>query len=323
MLEKKNRILYDKRFLEEHTDEAHPATAADIVAYLSTIGISAHPRTVVLDIEQLIDAGIDVVVNKSRSNQYFIGTRLLQLPEMKLLLDAIQASRFLNAKRSRELIGKLLSLVSQQQAESLRRSLYDDHDARPRSDLAYYTVDILLNAILNGYRVQFNYIDYTPQKKRVLRHGKRVYELSPVKLVWDSDRYYVLGYSKSHDAVATFRVDRIASPKLMPELEAVPPPEGFDPEAYTRTVFHMYDGPLMEVTLKCKNDRMISVMDRFGEDVKTRVLDPEHFNAYVRVNVSNTFYAWVFTWAGSIRITAPKEAVEGYQAMLDAAAESR
>ena len=312
---KKSRILYIKRFLEEQTDEAHPATVADILAYLSENGIDAHHRTVMLDIGQLIEAGYDVVCNKSRQNQYFIGTVLFEMPELKLLVDAAQASKFLPVKRSRDLIDKLLTLTSHHQADSLKNGLYLDSFVKPKNEAAYYNTDLLLNAINKGLRVRFMYFEYTPDKKRDYKHGRRVYELSPWTFAWDSDKYYIIGHSKHHGKAVKFRVDRIASPKLT-ELPAIPAPEDFDLAAFTKATFQMYDGPLLDVTLKCENELMKAIIDRFGEEVKTSIADTGHFYATVKVAASKTFFGWVFTSDGAVTITAPGEAVRAYRDML-------
>ena len=312
---KKSRILYIKRFLEENTDEEHPATVTDILAYLSSIGMTAHHRTVMLDIEQLIEAGIDVVCNKSRQNQYFIGSVLFEIPELKLLVDAAQASKFIPAKRSRALIDKLLTFASRHQTGGLENSLYLDGLVKPKNEAAYYTVDLLLKAINTKRRVHFMYVEYAPDKKRIYKHGQRIYELSPWCFVWDNEKYYILGHSKHHGKGITFRVDRIASPKLT-DLPAIPAPDGFDPAEYVKSVFQMYDGPLLDVTLKCKNEMMKTIVDRFGEDVETKIADAGHFYASAGVYASKTFFGWVFGMDGAVEIVAPAEAVKAYRDML-------
>ncbi len=315
---KKSRILSIKRFLEQQTDEDHPATISDILAYLAGNGIPAHRRTVMLDIAQLVDAGVDVVCSKSRQNQYFIGDRLLEMPEVKLLVDAAQASKFLNHKRSRSLIDKLLTLTSVHQTEGLKRGLYFDNQVKPKNENAYINADVLHTAITTNRRVHFMYVEYTPDKKKEYKHGRRVSEFCPWKFVWDNDKYYIIGYSKTHGKAAKFRVDRIAAPKLT-DLPAVPMPEDFDLAAYVKSVFQMYDGPMLDVTLKCRNELMKSIIDRFGEDVETEIADAEHFKAMVSVSASKTFYGWVFASDGAIEIMKPAEAVQEYADMLNRA----
>ena len=312
---KKSRILYIKRFLEEQTDEEHPATIADILAYLSENGIAAHQRTVILDIELLTEAGVDVVCNKSRRNQYFIGDVFFETPELKLLVDAAQASKFLTIKRSHAIIGKLLTLTSRHQAEALKNGLYLDNVVKPKNEAAYVTTDLLFTAINTNCRVQFKYFEYTPDKKKEYKHGRRVYEFSPWAFAWDNDKYYIIGFSKHHGKAVKFRVDRIAAPKLT-ALPAVPAPEDFDLAAFTKATFQMFDGPMLDVTLKCKNELMKSIIDRFGEDVKTSRADAEHFYVKAQVAVSKTFFGWVFASDGAVTITAPAEAVNTYRDML-------
>ena len=316
--EKKSKILYIKQYLEEYADELHPAVTGDILAHLSSKGITANRKTVAQDIDLLIDAGIDVVCNKSRQNQYFIGDRHFELPELKLLIDATQASKFLTAKRSRNLILKLLALSGRYQRDDLTKGLYFDNHVKPKNESAYLTADILLAAIGTGKRVRFKYFEYTPEKKKVYKHGQRIYEFSPWCFVWDNDKYYILGHSKHHGKAVTFRIDRIASPKLT-EIDSVPIPEDFDLAAYVKSTFQMYDGPVIEVTLKCENFMMNTIIDRFGEDVHTEIASATHFHATVRVSASKTFYGWVFGMDGAVIITAPDEAVKAYSDMLNRA----
>ena len=315
MAQIKNRLLYVQRFLMEQTDEAHPAVAADIADYLAGEGIRVSVRTVAQDIDQLIEAGVDVVCNKSRQIQYFIGDRDFEMPELKLLIDAAQASKFLTAKRSRKLIDKLLAHASCHQSLDLTRGLYMDDQVKPKNENAYITADLLHTAINLNKRVRFMYYEYGPDKKKTYKHKRKVYEFSPWQFIWDSDKYYILGHSESHGKPITFRVDRIAAPKLA-DTDAIPMPEGFDPAAFVKSVFSMYDGPLLDVTLKCENALMKTIIDRYGEDVHTEIADAGHFYARVSVSASKTFYGWVFTSDGAVEITAPAEAVEGYHNML-------
>ena len=321
MPEKKSRILYIKRFLEEQTDEDHPAAIADIIGYLDGEGITATRKTVSQDIELLIESGVDLVCNKSRQNQYFIGERYFETPELKLLIDAAQASKFLTAKRSSKLIGKLLALTSIYQAATLKDGLYFDGQIKPKNENAYISADILLTAVNTKKRIQFMYYEYSPEKKKTYKHKRQVYEFSPWRFIWNNDNYYVVGHSENHGRAVTFRVDRIAAPKKT-ELDAVPIPEGFDLAAFAKSVFHMYEGPALDVTLKCENALMKTIIDRFGESVHTKIADEEHFYAKVNIMASKTFYGWLFGMDGAIKITAPAEAVDEYRKMLGRAEKS-
>jgi predicted DNA-binding transcriptional regulator YafY len=318
MVDNKNRILHLQQYLLEQTDEAHPVTIADIMKHLSEAGISVTRKTLAQDIEHLINVGVDVVCNQGRQNQYFIGERTFELPELKLLIDAVQASKFLTAKRSRSLIDKLLASVSRYQALEMKSGLHFNDQIKPKNEHAYITVDILLTAIGTNTPVQFMYYEYRSDKKRTYKHNRKKYLFSPWYFIWDSDRYYILGYSENHGKAVTFRIDRIAAPKLA-EHEYIAAPDGFDLTDYVKSVFSMYDGPFINVTLKCENALMKTIIDRYGEDVPTSYADTDHFYATVSVSASKTFYGWVFGLDGEVKITAPIEAVDAYKKMLDRA----
>ncbi|GHU87695.1 hypothetical protein FACS1894202_02440 [Clostridia bacterium] len=311
---KKSRILYIKRFLEEHTDENHPATAGEIAAHLESSGVSGNSRTIVQDINELIESGADVVEVKGRPNRYFVGDRHFELPELKLLVDAVRASRFIPPKKSAALIEKLSAFASVHQRGELQRELYAAGRVKSGNEKAYITVDILHTAINAKRRVAFKYYEYDRHGKKTYKHKRKNYIFSPYGLIWSDDRYYAVGFSESHGKIIAFRVDRIALPELL-DKPAAPAPEGFDIAVYATSVFNMYDGPETDVTLKCENDLMKSVIDRFGEDIRTEIVGEDYFTATVRAAVSPTFYGWVFSFGGRIEIAAPEEARAGYSAL--------
>ena len=315
MSEKKSRILYIKQFMEEYADELHPVTVTDILTHLETIGAPSSRFTVARELEQLIEAGIDMVCNNGKPKQYFIGDRHFEMPELKLLIDAVMASRFIPPHKADTLIQKLSGFASTHQSGELRRSLYTDKQARHVGDKAYITVDLLHTAESTDKKIICKYFEYGADKKKIYKHGKRDYHFSPYGLVWNNDRYYTVGWSDSHGKIITLRVDRIAAPKLTQE-PAAPRPEGFDMAFYAQSVIQMYDGPVSDVTLHCENTMMKHVIDRFGEEIKTNILDPEHFAAYVSVPASPTFFAWVFTFGGAIKITEPENIAVSYREML-------
>lgn len=205
----KSRALYIFKYLWDHTDEEHPATTADIIQYLASIGISTTRKTVAEDAAELQNSGFDVICNRSRQNEFFIGSRHMELAELKMLVDAVQAAKFISPKKSKELIGKVTELASPYQSDTLKRSLFVDDKVKTSNESVYYAVDTLHEAIQKQKTVAFRYIEYTPQKKRAYKHGGQVYLLSPYDMVWNSDAYYVFGFSESHGKVVKFRVDRM------------------------------------------------------------------------------------------------------------------
>ncbi len=314
----KNRALYIFKYLWDHTDEEHPATTADIIQYLASIGISTTRKTVAEDAAELQNSGFDVICNRSRQNEFFIGSRHLELAELKLLVDAVQAAKFISPKKSKELIGKVTELASPYQSDALKRSLFVDGKVKTSNESVYYAVDTLHEAIQKQKTVAFRYIEYTPQKKKAYKHGGQVYLLSPYDMVWCNDAYYVCGFSERHGKVVTFRIDRMHRPALS-EQPYHPKPEGYNISEYCRQVFSMYDGARCTVKLKCENDLMDDIIDRFGEQVQTAIFDSDHFTATVEVSVSPTFYAWIFTYGGQIEILSPVSVKQEYAEQLQTA----
>lgn len=317
----KNRPLYIFKYLWEHTDEEHPAIINDILAYLESNGIRAARKTVAADLVQLQDCGFDVVCTKSRQNKYFIGSHSLEPAELKPIVDAVQAAKFISPSKSIELIEKLSTLGSPYQAEQLKRRLYVEGKTKTHNETVCYTVDLLHYAISNEKTVEFRYIEYTPKKEKIFKHNGQIYRLSPYDLVWNNDSYYVFGWSESHKKVVKFRVDRMsqASESLIDFHQR---PDDYDIERFCNQVFMMFDGELCRVRLRCDNSMMKTIIDRFGEDVKTSLLDENSFTVEVEVSASPTFYSWIFTYEGKISIISPQNVIEQYKKQLRSALRS-
>lgn len=307
------RILYLLQFLYQNTDETHPVSAADILRCWEAHGIRSDRKRVYSDIALLQDLGVDIICVKSTQNRYFIGSRLFELPELKLLVDAVESSRFITRKKSAELIGKLAALTSQAEARQLDRPVYMDGTAKPENESIYYTVDAIHSAIQENQQIRFQYIEYTPEKKKVLKHDGAWYEFSPYALMWQRDYYYAVGHSQRHGKLAQFRVDRMVNTEPL-EKPAVSTP-GFDPADYASKVFGMFDDEVERVTLLCENQFMRSIVDRFGTGVETMPVDAEHFTVTVEAAPSPPFFAWVFTFGGGIQITEPAEVLEEMRQM--------
>ena len=314
----KNRPLHIFKYIWDKTDEAHPVTITEILSHLQSVGINTNRKTVAADIWALQDSGFDVVCNKGRFNQYFIGTRYLEPPEIKLLVDAVSAARFISHNKSTELIKKLSEIAGPYQNETLTRKLYVDSSAKTTNELVYYIVDLLHNAIHAEQRLRFRYYEYTADKQKVFKHNGQVYEFSPYDLIWNNDSYYVFGWSESHGKVIKFRVDRMEMPKISRKAFRAKPSD-YTITEYRKQVFSMYDGKLCTVKLLCENGMMKAIVDRFGESVQTKRHDEYSFTAEAEVSASPTFYSWVFTYRNRIKIIAPTEIAAEYQQMLRAA----
>lgn len=201
----------------------------------------------------------------------------------------------------------------------------EEHGLFTMGDIArcsiYYIIDAINDAINAGKQISFQYYDYTGLKKKVLKNKGEVYKLSPYKLLWCGDYYYVLGYSEKKSKVINFRVDRIASKPEILDKDIIPMPDDFDIENYTKEVFFMFSGEKVLVDLRCDNSLMKTMVDRFGEDVTTLAYDMTSFRVQTEVSASPTFFGWVFGFNGKVQILAPESLKEQYKQMLTKATE--
>lgn len=314
----KRRILLLLKYFYERTDEHHQTDTFKLLKYFEEQKTPANRKTLKNDIDTLIDAGYDIVITPSKPNKYFLGDRGFELPELKLLVDAVSSSRFITQKKSNELIEKLTEMASITQREEMKRNVYPTSRVKSTNEASFYVVDTINEAINNHKKIAFKYYEYDVDKKKVFRHDGGFYELSPYALIWNEDFYYVLGYSEYYEKVVTFRVDRINEASILDE-RAKGKPRGFKVEDYARKTFEMYDGEEATVRLECKAELMKYVVDRFGENVMTGKIDDGRFLAVVDVALSPTFYAWVFQFAGGIKIKFPKRAVNEMKQMAEAA----
>ena len=316
MTENKSRILYILRILNEMSDENHTMTIAEIIDCLTKFEISTCRKTVVSDIKLLQEFGVDVICIKSSQNRYFIGERDFEIPELKLLIDSVEASKFIPLSKSNSLIKKLSNYTSIYQAALLNKHIYVDDRVKQLDQRIYYTVDILSSALDRNRQVTFQYYEYDPNKVKVPKHDGYRYILRPYALTYNNDYYYVMGYSEKHNKVTEFRVDRILSAEILQEV-CVPIPNDFNVAIYCKQVFSMFDEKLCMVELKCENKVMKHIIDKFGECVETKTLDKDYFMVSTEVSVSPTFLAWVFQFCGEIEIISPKFAKTQMREMID------
>ena len=311
-----SRILHLLKYVWEMTDEAHPTSIVQIRQYLQEKGAAIKDaRTIRNDLSALSDFGIDIVEQRKQQVQYFVGTRHFETPEVKLLVDAVQSSRFITARKSKALIEKLSAFVGPSQADMLNRQLYVDQQAKADNESIYVTVDRIQAAIAQKRQIEFQYFEYLPTKEKQLKHGGLAYNLSPYAMLWNNNSYYVAGYSARHGKIVKYRLDRIERLEILDEPQ-IPPADDFDVSNFFSQEFSMLDGTPCEVTLLCENALMNSIIDRFGEGVATRIVDDGHFEVKTTVDLSGTFYGWVFASAGRMKITGPQIALEGFQNTL-------
>ena len=222
-----NRILITFKYLSETTDESHPVSLADISAFLKQHEITADPRTLRRDIEQLIEFGVDIVKDRRVQNLYHVATQHFEASKIKLLIDAVQSARCITPRKSNALVNRLSSFVAPGDTALLKRHLYIDSRSKATNESIYLNVDRIQTAITEHKRISFCYFDYSPSKERVLRHGGQVYSVSPFAMLWNNDTYYLVGFHDHRQQITKFRVDRIVQMEITDEA-AVKRPKDFD-----------------------------------------------------------------------------------------------
>ena len=310
MANKKLKLLYLARFMARQTDEQHPKTVQEMIDHLALYGISAERKSIYDDLELLRVYGMDIQSVKSKSYGYFLGERDFQLPELKLLIDVVQASPFLTRAKSMELIGKLETLTSQPQAHQLRRQVYVMNRVRTHNEKLYYIVDGINAAINENRRISFRYFDWTVDGQKAYRRGGALYTTDPVALCVDRN-YYLVAYDAQLGDYRHYRLDRMDSLTVTDQPRS-DLPEDFDLGSYVKSRFDMYRGETVTVTLRFANHLRNVVIDRFGTDAHMRADGGDTFSLTAPVEVGPTFYGWLFQFGSEAEILTPQETRAGF-----------
>ena len=308
----KLKLLYLIKMLRENTDENHPMSTPDIIKYLENQGIHAERKSIYNDMECLADFGYDVVQVQSRlGGGYYLGSREFELPELKLLVDAIQSSKFITEKKSNALIKKLETLVSKYDAQKLQRQVFVSGRIKTMNESIYYTVDAIHKAISENKKIKFQYYQWNVKKEMELRHNGAWYHISPWGLSWDDENYYLVGYDSDAEQIKHYRVDKMLHIKLSNESrDGKEHFKKLDMADYAKKSFGMFGGKEQTVKLLVKNSLAGVIIDRFGKNVMLIPTDDEHFTVNVDVHVSRQFLGWVFSLGEDIKIVGPDEVVD-------------
>lgn len=313
----KLKLLYLLKMLNEKTDENNTMTINDMIAELDRYGISAERKSIYDDLEALRHYGIDIAMRKTKTTDYYVANRVFELPELKLLVDAIQCSKFVTHKKSIELIKKIESLTSRKQAQSLQRQVFVANRVKTINESIYYNVDTLHLAIAQNKKVTFKYFDYDIRKEKVFRKNGDKYIVSPYGLSWDDENYYLITFSTKYNGFTHYRVDRMTDIDLTDEeRDPLPDKEHFDIAEYTKKVFNMFNGEEVMVNLQLDNSLVNAVVDRFGKDIQIGKVDEDNFHIWIKVAVSSTFFAWIMQFGNKVKVLSPESVKNQYRAHL-------
>ena len=304
----KLKILYIYKLLLEKSDEDNPVSTKEIIDFLKFKGISAERKAIYDDIESLCVFGADII--SAGKKGWYIGSRDFELAELKLLVDCVQANRFITEKKSSELIKKLEELTSKNLAQSLQRQVYITNRPKNLNEKIYYNIDTLHDAINSGKQISFKYFSYSSDKKRVYKRDGELYAAHPYSLIVSEENYYLVAYYEKREKITNFRVDRMEDIKII-EKEVLPlnktGGENFSMGEYSKKVFNMFTGEQKIVTILCENRLMNAVIDKFGDKISAIPYDEDHFTFKVEVSVSPTFFSWIFMFEGGMKVLAPED----------------
>lgn len=308
----KLKLYYIIDIMERYTDEEHPISVSEIIDRLAEMGINAERKSIYRDFEAMDCLGYEIIPVHNKRFKYYLANRRFELAELQMLVDAVQASRFITKRKSTELIKKLEGLTNVYCAERLQSQVYVANRIKSANESIYYNVDKIHYAIQNNVKIAFTYFNWDVKKNRVLRRGGSQYIISPWALSWVNENYYLVGYETESHQIKHFRVDRMATIELTEEKrDGKAEFRDIDMAVYSKKLFGMYNGEITRVVLNCRKDLTNAVIDRFGFDVFFEVTENgESFNVTVEVALSPVFYSWVFTFGGGIKILSPSFAAE-------------
>lgn len=313
----KTKLLHLYHILMRQTDEDHPISVPQIIEELGKYDIKAERKSIYDDLEALQTFGLDVQSRKGKSGGWFVGGRDFELPEVKLLMDAVQSSRFITQKKSDTLIRKLERLASIHQARQLQRQVYVSGRIKSMNESIYLNADQLHSAIAAQKSITFKYFDYNIRREKVFRRGGSRYVVSPYGLIWNSENYYLVAFDHTNRDMRHYRVDKMADIVVTGlEREGKDLYPNFQLAQYGQKHFGMYTGQEMKVTLRGLQSMAGVVWDRFGQDVILVPDGEEHFTVTLPVIISPQFFGWLFGLDGGITIVSPQEAVEAYKQKL-------
>ena len=311
----KIKLLKLLELLRQETDEQHPLTTMDICNRLGAMGISCERRTLSKDVALLNEQGYEVMwrwVGKEKG--YYIEDRSFSIPELKILIDAIQASSFITEKKTADLIGKIANLGGSHRAKLLQGNMVCFNTRKHSNESIYYNVSSLEDALQHQKKVLFRYFDLDEHGQKVYRREGHRYVVEPVALVFNEDNYYLVVYSSRHDNTANYRVDRMDHVEVLSDAvseKAISLRGGV--AEYTEQAFKMYGGTPTDIVIEFDNQLIGAVYDKFGEDTQMMRSGENKCIATVKVQISPTFWGWLFQFAGLMKVISPDVVIEEYK----------
>jgi predicted DNA-binding transcriptional regulator YafY len=303
----KLKLLFLMQMFMQKTDDENGLTMAQIISGLDAKGVKAERKSIYDDINYLREFGLDIITSKGQTTEYYIGSREFEFPELILLVDAVQCSKFLTEKKSNSLIKKLETLASASQVKLLQRQVFVAGRVKMQNESIFYNVDSIQRALISRKKISFSYYDYDVEKKKVARRDGHIYIVTPIGLVYIDDYYYLVTYSEKYEGFANYRVDRMLNIDILEERgDIVPSSRAFNISEYCQRKISMFGGEDTRVQLVLDKSLMNPLIDRFGKDVRVEKEGDEAARAYIAIASSGPFFGWLTQFGDLIRIDKPE-----------------
>lgn len=308
----KFKLSFLSRIMLERTDDEHSLTMPQIMAELEKYDVTAERKSIYQDFQDMEKLGIEIIKEQiGRETYYHVGAREFELAEVKILIDAIQSSKFITQTKSRELITKIKKFVSEYQARQLQRQVFINDRVKNMNESVYYNVDDIYTAINDNKKIRFKYYKWNIEKKQVARHNGDWFIVSPWALTWDDENYYMVAFDDLDHKIKHYRVDKMMRISVDDEMrEGKEVFKNFDMAAYSKATFGMYSGKKTRVHIQFPNNMCGVFIDRFGKEISFRKVDDDHSVVAVDVAISPQFFGWIFSLGREVKVVGPDEVVK-------------
>lgn len=315
MASSKTKTLLVFKYLNDLSDQAHPLPTADLIEMLKKDGYICERKSIYADIKALNDIGIEILSTRSPKRGFFMAGRRFELPQVRLLIDAVSSAGFITPNKTKDLVKKLESLVSKNQASELVSQVYVDSSVKCDNEEIYYIIDALHEAILNKTKVKFVYKRRNIDKENRKSYTEKTFTVSPYALIWKDDHYYLVCNNEKYDNLMNLRLDRIRKIEVLDETarpvnEVSEYESVFDVADYTSKMFNMFSGECATVKLLCDLDLREQIMDRFGTKIPLTAVDNDHFETTIDAALSDGLISWVMEFGEKLKVLEPPELAE-------------
>lgn len=311
MASSKTKTLLILKYLNEYSDENNPLSATDLINLLAKEGITCERKSIYADIKTLNKVGFDILSASSPKRGFFLTNRTFELPQVRLLIDAVTSAGFITPNKTRDLVAKLEGLVSKNEAKELVSQVYVDSNSKCDNEEIYYIIDALHDAILTHSKVKFLYKRRNIDKENRKSYTEKTFRVSPYALIWKDDHYYLVCNNAKYDNLMNLRLDRMRKIEILNESardisEVSEYKYEIDVADYTSKMFNMFSGSNDKVKLLCHLDLREEIMDRFGAKIPLVAVDSNHFETTIDAAVSDGLVSWIMNFGDKLKVLKPE-----------------